>query len=57
MRQIKANLKEMGITSSTGTDFSMSTLRRLLGNERYMLNTHKKNIIIDIRGYILYQAK
>lgn len=35
MRQIKTNLKEMGITSSTGTDFSMSTLRRLLGNERY----------------------
>lgn len=33
--KILSKLKSMGVTSSTGTDFSMSTLRRLLQNERY----------------------
>lgn len=41
--KILRKLKEMGIKSSNGTDFSMSTLRRLLKNEKYkgLLISHK----------------
>ena len=42
-RKISQILKTRGITSSTGTDFSVSTLKRMISNEKYkgILVSHK----------------
>ena len=52
--KILVKLNDMGIKSSNGTDFSMSTLRRLLKNEKYkgLLISHKTSYNFETKKQV-----